>query len=314
MTLFWTREVLEVDYGPVSMRIRAVRDGRLHTVGAIAAGRRAEQALEELSRFRSVASQPVSSLASAKDVPRVLRLMMEAVYQCEDSTLTPMAAVAGSMAQVALAAAVEAGAGTVIVENGGDIAVAVGEGDMVRIGVAKSLADRHITHVIAVTAAAGIGGVCTSGMGGRSLTQGIAESATVAAETAGLADACATIVANAVYAEDPAIERCRAAELDPDTDIPALFVTCHVGPLSDATLDGALIAGAMKVHNLLEKGAIKGAIIGVNGRKKAVIPRGVALPFDQARLTCPPEIGPPQGHGFWTEEGGADHAPEALSP
>jgi ApbE superfamily uncharacterized protein (UPF0280 family) len=189
-----------------------------------------------------------------------------------------MAAVAGSIAQVALEAALAAGAQTVVVENGGDIAITVAQGEVVRVSVARSLEDRRPTHVIAVTADSAIGGVCTSGLGGRSFTQGIAEAATVAAETAAIADACATVVANAVYVDDPGIERRPAIELDPDTDIPNLLVTWRVADLGDAALRAALSAGRHKAEELLAQGAIAGAVVGVAGDRRTVVPAGFALP------------------------------------
>jgi len=74
-------------------------------------------------------------------------------------------------------------------------------------------------------------GIATSGWGGRSFSLGIADSATVLARNAAEADAAATIVANAVNADHPAIERRPAPDLDPDSDLGDLLVTTHVGPL-----------------------------------------------------------------------------------
>jgi ApbE superfamily uncharacterized protein (UPF0280 family) len=54
-------------------------------------------------------------------------------------------------------------------------------------------------------------GLATSGWGGRSFSLGIADSVTVLARCAAAADAAATVVANAVDAEHPAIERRRRA-------------------------------------------------------------------------------------------------------
>jgi uncharacterized protein len=280
MAMSWRGQVLEVLYGPVSMRISAASGGRPHEAGARAAGQQAERALDELSSYRSVASQPRPLLPSGRGVPRVLRLMIDAVDRAGDPTLTPMAAVAGSIAQVALEAALASGAHTVLVENGGDIALVVGHDDVVRVGVARSLADRRPTHVIAVTADDGIGGICSSGLGGRSFTRGIAEMTAVAAENAALADACATVVANAVFVDDPGIVQRPAAELDPNTDIPTLLVTDHVGALTRVALHAALSEGIRKAQELLAVGTIAGAVIGVGGRPRAVVPAGFAEPVE----------------------------------
>lgn len=280
MAMSWRGQILEVRYGPVRMRISARSRGCLHQAGALAAGRRAEQALHELSSYRSAALQPRPLLPSSRGLPRVLSLMIEAVDRAGDPTLTPMAAVAGSIAQVALEAALSLGASTIIVENGGDIALAVGDGEVVRVGVARSLADRRPTHVITVTADSAIAGVCTSGLGGRSFTRGIAETTAVAAESPALADACATVIANAVYVDDPAIRRRPARELDPDTDIPTLLVTCHVGDLPPTTLERALSEGTREARKLLAMGAIAGAVVGVSGNRRIVVPPGFASPLE----------------------------------
>ncbi len=176
-------------------------------------------------------------------------------------------------------AALAAGARTVVVDNGGDIAVAVEPGDAVRVGVARSLADRRPTHVIVVTHDSGIGGVCTSGLGGRSFTRGIAEATVVVARTAAVADACATVVANAVTCDDPGIERCLAAELDPDTDIPDLPITRRVGQLPVAARKVALRAGTHEARRLRAHGLIIGAVLGVDGLPRVVIPSSLATPL-----------------------------------
>ena len=60
---------------------------------------------------------------------------------------------------------------------------------------------------------------------------GIADSVTVLARTGAVADAAATLIANAVDVDDPAIRREPAAELAPDSDLGDRLVTVEVGPL-----------------------------------------------------------------------------------
>jgi ApbE superfamily uncharacterized protein (UPF0280 family) len=108
----------------------------------------------------------------------------------------PMAAVAGTIAQVTVEALVAAGACHVVVDNGGDLVMRI---------------DRPVTMGIFTGAAAirdialrleprpGIFSVCTSsGTVGHSLSFGRADAATVVAESGCLADAMATALGNRV--------------------------------------------------------------------------------------------------------------------
>ena len=85
--------------------------------------------------------------------------------------------------------------------------------------------------------------MATSGWKGRSHSLGIADSVTVLGEDAASADVAATLIANAVDIEDPAIQRCPARDLDPDSDLGDRLVTTGVGPLKDAAIDAALAQG-----------------------------------------------------------------------
>ena len=94
-------------------------------------------------------------------------------------------------------------------------------------------------------------GIATSGRHGRSFSLGIADAVTVLARTASQADAAATIIANAVdLPGHPAIIRCPANELQPDSDLGARLVTRDVGELSrGARSTTALRAGASRRGN-----------------------------------------------------------------
>jgi hypothetical protein len=108
--------------------------------------------------------------------------------------------------------------------------VAAPAGQTVRVGIVSDLAARRVTHTLTV-AGESAGGVATSGLGGRSLTKGIASAAVAVARTASLADALATALGNAAIVSHPAVERCLARDLDPGSDIAGPMVTRAVGPL-----------------------------------------------------------------------------------
>src|SRR5258708_30982371 len=87
-------------------------------------------------------------------------------------------------------------------------------------------------------------GIATSGCRGRSFSLGIADAVTVLADRAAMADAAATIIANAVDLPDhPGITRVPARDLAPDSDLGGLLVTENVGELSSDDVATALDAG-----------------------------------------------------------------------
>jgi ApbE superfamily uncharacterized protein (UPF0280 family) len=126
-------------------------------------------------------------------------------------------------------------------------------------------------------------GIATSGRHGRSFSLGIADAVTVLAATASQADAAATIIANAVdLPGHPAVLRCPAQDLQPDSDLGSRLVTRGVGELSEREIAAALEAGAACARNLLEVGLIDGAILRLHGETVVVATKAAALVEPQA--------------------------------
>ncbi len=170
-----------------------------------------------------------------------------------DHFITPMAAVAGSVAEEILGAMLGAARlDRAYVNNGGDIALHLADGEQFTVGL-MDRPDRHgVLRTTVVDADRPIRGVATSGRHGRSFSLGIADAVTVLARTASQADAAATIIANAVdLPGHPAIVRCPANELQPDSDLGARLVTREVGQLSDQEIEGALESGTARARQLL---------------------------------------------------------------
>src|SRR5437588_1362537 len=164
-----------------------------------------------------------------------------------DQFITPMAAVAGSVAEEILGAMLGAARlERAYVNNGGDIALHLADGEHFTVGL-MDRPDRHgLLRAMTIDADDPVRGVATSGRHGRSFSLGIADAVTVLARTASQADAAATIVANAVdLAGHPAIVRCPARDVQPDSDLGARLVTREVGNLSKDEIDAALEAGAI---------------------------------------------------------------------
>lgn len=108
-------------------------------------------------------------------------------------------------------------------------------------------------------------GIATSGRGGRSFSLGIADSVTVLAVTAAAADAAATMIANAVNADHPSVERRPACDLDPDSDLGELPVTVSVGDLPPEIVGAALDRGLAEARRLRLCGLIDSAALSLQG-------------------------------------------------
>jgi ApbE superfamily uncharacterized protein (UPF0280 family) len=189
-----------------------------------------------------------------------------------DHFITPMAAVAGSVAEEILGAMLGAARlDRAFVNNGGDIALHLADGEQFTVGL-MDRPDRHgLMRTMTVDADDPIRGVATSGRHGRSFSLGIADAVTVLARTASQADAAATIIANAVDLPDhPAILRCPANELQPDSDLGARLVTRDVGELAENEVDDALGAGAGRARQLFTAGLIEGAALRLLGETVVV--------------------------------------------
>jgi hypothetical protein len=189
-----------------------------------------------------------------------------------DHFITPMAAVAGSVAEEILESMVQAAPLTrAYVNNGGDIALHLTDGEAFTVG----LIDRPDTHGLMRTAIIRADdparGIATSGRHGRSFSLGIADAVTVLAATAAQADAAATIIANAVdLPGHPAVIRCPANELQPDSDLGIRLVTRDVGFLEKSVIAVALEAGAAKARQLLVRGLIEAAVLHLSGETCAI--------------------------------------------
>ncbi|MEN0075946.1 MAG: UPF0280 family protein [Paracraurococcus sp.] len=269
--------------------IAALPDGRLHlqegpidlvigldgTRAAMAeAARRAAAAFEGLLAGL-VAELPLLRQPVGVDPPAlrcpVARRMAAAVWPFRRGFVTPMAAVAGAVAdEVCEAIAGAPGLLSAHVNNGGDIALFLAPGQALRVGLVRSLRAAAPEGLVRLTAADPVRGVATSGWPGRSFSLGIADADAVLAATAAAADAAATIIGNAVDAEHPAIRRAPARSLDPDSDLGGRLVTTDVGPLPATVIAAALDAGEAVAEGLLQRGLIQAALLSLQDGLRVV--------------------------------------------
>ena len=188
--------------------------------------------------------------------------------------ITPMAAVAGAVAQEILGAMTAAAAlDRAYVNNGGDIALHLTSGTHFTVGLVDrpDLAAAGPIGTALIEPAHRARGVATSGRHGRSFSLGIADAVTVLAATAAEADAAATMIANAVdLPGHPAVTRVPACELQPDSDLGARLVTQDVAVLSRVETNVALDAGAAMADALMARGLIEAAALRLQGESRLV--------------------------------------------
>lgn len=255
--------IVLVEYGPMRMFIYAFEERRPLTDLAKEGGHMAVRVLEDLARFLPVIKKRVQELEVEESFPDVVRRMIEATKKMGEPDLTPLAAVAGAASDVVADFMMSQGGTKVIIDNGGDIAIRLEEGEVARVGVKTDIYAKHPTYLISIDSTMGIGGVATSGLGGRSFTKGIASAATVLSESASLSDAAATVFGNFTNIEDPQIMRSLAEKIYPDTDIKGEWVTVKVGKLPREKVKEALRNGLSKAYSVCQRGLIRGALIAV---------------------------------------------------
>lgn len=282
---------LHLQHGPIDVVLRAWGDAREVDAAERAATRRFATILHEL-----VAELP--ALRAAVDVATrfegaVAQRMLAAClpFARQGVFVTAMAAVAGAVADELLAAmrAAAPGITRAFVNDGGDIAVFVAPGEVLTLGMVGDAAEiarpspgsavcGHppslrgrggvLDGLLRLTHDLGVGGVATSGRHGRSFSLGIADAVTVLAEDAATADAAATLIANAVDMESPAIARIPARDLDPDSDLGDRPVTAEVGVLTAHEIATALDAGLARAEAWCRAGLIRGAALRLAGEAR----------------------------------------------
>ena len=259
---------LHLQHGPIDVVLRAW--------GAQDAVARAYEAA--VARFRTVLRELVEELPELRkamdDGPRVegavAKRMVAACLPHRGVFVTPMAAVAGAVADELLAAMT--GAATLdkaFVNDGGDVAVHLAAGETMAVGLAADFSEGPVPAVdgrAVLRSGDGVGGVATSGRQGRSFSFGIADSVTVLARDAAGADAAATLVANAVdLPAHPAVRRAPARALDPDSDLGDSPVTVAIGPLARDEVAAALAGGRSRAEAMRADGLIRGAALALRG-------------------------------------------------
>src|SRR5258705_988560 len=225
---------LHLQDGPIDLIVEARGSEEDVSAAYEAAGRRFTGLLDELC-------EELPLLRQAADPARcplrgnVARRMHEAVVPfASEHFITPMAAVAGSVAEEILGAMLhKSQLERAYVNNGGDIALHLADGQHFTVGLADRPDAPGLMRTMIIDSNDPTRGVATSGRHGRSFSLGIADAVTVLAPTASQADAAATLIATAAdLPRHPTTVRCPAHDLQPDSDLGARLVTRGVRELS----------------------------------------------------------------------------------
>ncbi len=252
-------------HGPIDLVVQAYGDTSAVADAYAAAWERFPNVLPELVEELAILRTPLTSDAEAPAGP-VAQAMFQACQPHLPIFVTPMAAVAGAVADEILAAMVSAARpDRAYVNNGGDIAVWLAEGQSLSAGVVADQDAPALNAFTELSHDAPARGIATSGWKGRSHSLGIADSVTVLAGNAAAADVAATLIANAVNVDDPAVRRMPAAELNEDTDLADRLVTVAVGVLSENAIQSALKRGLACANKMRAAGLVEGAFLSLQG-------------------------------------------------
>ncbi|WP_454902034.1 UPF0280 family protein [Variovorax gossypii] len=267
------------NHGPIDIVAEAHGDPYAVAAAHDAAWARFVHVLDELVRELPLLRLPVTDRMRPRNV--VARRMWDACAAFSPMFITPMAAVAGSVAQELVAFYERPGIERAWINNGGDIALHLAPGQSARVGVYADLARFDLRDAGGILTTDGqfelraeqpVRGVATSGWRGRSFSLGIADSVTVLAATAAQADAAATVIANAVDVDDDAIARRPASECKDDSDLGDALVTVDVPALPPAQVRNALDTGVVCAKVLQKGGLVWAALLVCQGQWRLVEP------------------------------------------
>jgi ApbE superfamily uncharacterized protein (UPF0280 family) len=263
---------LHLQDGPIDLIVEAKGSESERRAAYRAAARRFTGLLDELCMELGELRKPAHPMHSPLEGVVARRMHAAVAPFSRERFITPMAAVAGSVAEEILGAMLcAAKLDRAYVNNGGDIALHLSEGETFTVGLIDRPDSQGLMRTMIIGADDPIRGIATSGRHGRSFSLGIADAVTVLAKTASMADAAATVIANAVdLPGHPVVTRLPANELQPDSDLGPRLVTREVGFLSESEIERALDAGAQCARQVMGAGLIEGAALRLQGETVVV--------------------------------------------
>lgn len=269
---------LHLQDGPIDLIVEAF--GRRDEIAAAydAAISRFRTILDELCSELALLRAPAGPNMGMPNGTTAQRMTLAVAPYAERTFITPMAAVAGAVAEEILEAMTYAArVSKAYVNDGGDIALHLTSGEQFVIGMIDRPDRPSLFATTTLRATDPVRGLATSGWRGRSFSLGIADAVTVLARSAAAADAAATIIANAVdLPRNPNICRVPARSIDPDSDLGDMLVTRSVAGLSSNEIRCALANGAVVAEQLRSKDLIDSAALHLQGVTQIVTNRGIS--------------------------------------
>ncbi len=259
---------LHLQHGPIDIIAHVDAPEEVRKRLYTSASNRFSTVLDELVAEMDLLKQPWS--ADLPDPKGGIAQKMCFAVRGSDIFVTPMAAVAGAVADEVLEAMLYEAKNPdpcleeiqrMYVNNGGDIAFWLNAGESFSIGVVDNPGIPELNARVRLTYESLVRGIATSGWRGRSQSLGIADAVTVLAGSAATADAAATLIANDVNVDYPGILKRPAYEVKDESDLGMLPVTVDVPPLPVDQISEALKRGAQTAGNFIRTGKIEAAYL-----------------------------------------------------
>jgi len=259
---------LHLQHGPIDLILHVDASEEIRKRLYSAAKKRFSTVLQELVVEMDLLKHPWS--ADLPDPKGGIAQKMCFAVRGSDIFVTPMAAVAGAVADEVLEAMLYEAKNPdpcleeiqrMYVNNGGDIAFWLNAGESFSIGVVDNPGIPELNARVSLAYESPVRGIATSGWRGRSQSLGIADAVTVLAGSAATADAAATLIANDVNVYYPGILKRPASEVKDESDLGMLPVTVDVPPLPVDQISEALKRGAQTAGNFIRTGKIEAAYL-----------------------------------------------------
>jgi ApbE superfamily uncharacterized protein (UPF0280 family) len=253
-----------IEVGPASIVVRGEKEGQTFVFDKRELNECLIGILSEVRESLPVLRQKAYKIRKTTYMAEVAKRMVAAAKTVDEATLTPMAAVAGAIADVVKDRLKEKFLDFASVNNGGDISIFNERQKPARIGIGDIERNKPTRYTLTIRGLKEFG-VATSGFGGRSFTLGVADSVTVLAGTGAVADAAATFICNRTNVQSGEIVRRRASEIDPLSDIGSEWVTVKVGDLDADLVKKALQGGLDAGEEMKKRGIILDTVILLRG-------------------------------------------------
>jgi ApbE superfamily uncharacterized protein (UPF0280 family) len=263
---------LHMQDGPIDVIVEAFGAVSEIELAYRAAAARFVEVLDELCGELAFLRRPACEDGELPSGAIACRMLAAVRPYASQTFITPMAAVAGAVAEEILEAMItSAKLSRAYVNDGGDIALHLQPRETFVVGMVERPDRASLFGTTTIQSGDPIRGIATSGWRGRSFSLGIADAVTVLADTAAMADAAATVVANAVdLPGHPRVGRVRACELAPDSDLGERLVTQSVGELAPGEIRNALCAGIRVAEALCGSGLIRAAALNLQGETRVI--------------------------------------------